>query len=756
MVNKEIKLTIEEYLKNNQSFVTIFFIFLLINCLILWGFYGLYQGSGDSARYFFSTLAQSQAAIVAIVITLTLVAVQLSSQTYTPRVMELFSKSKMFWALLSFYGISIIYDVAVLAVIPPIQSDRPLSEPILIFGIEVTFNTFILVGLILTICTFSLLFPFIINVIKQLKPEMIVEGIVKATNVNEIITAAENPSVDDPLLPMKEIGKKALSSGDDLTALRVITELSQVAEEVIRDRDFVKRKTRKETLNDLSFSSEMKDEEELQEGDFEERYNRYLEKKQKREIEERQKDDSDNNVISYFTSYLSDLTERSFQCKSIVILNNIALCLNTIGLSLSKKKATVVINILGELKEMEKLVLEKGLEKDTWAPIGYFKIISVEAANNWEWGAVEYSIGVLGLFVSKYAKHEIQYYDEDKIYGVIGVIQRPYLIVESINEIGKAIVKAIPNIDNRHRIEINEDCFEGLIEINYSVKHLNEMAEIAIEREWWGWDRTMTGVVGAITGICGSLIHKGGENLHHPINPTTLMAKSLEKIATSSTNSEVYYETKSIITILETYANYLANKSSRNVSCVIDSLIAIYKFVYLNHCKGVPCDMMLDAPDSLGEIGRLTMAKDNKWLTDAELKKLKDDGFADPESSRPPTQKIVDAIEEIGINSSKNSWREIAEFSARNIIFFGTAYSKCGNKEICQKLAVKLKKLNNAYKNKFGSLVTEILKENEIGKTFGLYENSTNDIGVIELHERKMDGDDFKAFLLFKEQYEKR
>lgn len=590
---KEIKLTCEEYLKNNLWFAIIFSIFLFVNCLILLGFYGLYQGSADSARYFFSTLAQSQAAIVAIVITLTLVAVQLSSQTYTPRVMDLFLKSKMFWALLSFYGISIIYDVAVLAIIPPILSDKSLSEPIIVFGAGVTFNAFILIGLILTIGTFSFLFPFILNVIIHLKPEIIVEGIVKATNINEIKAVAEGKTVDDPLLPIKEIGKKALNSGDDATVLKVITELSTVAEKVIAGRDFVKRKTHKENLSDFSILSEVKDKEEGQKRDFEEELKRYSEETQKKDIEERQKRDSDKHVQSYFTSYLSDLTERSLQYKSIVVFNNIALCLNNIGISLTKKKATVVINVLGQLKEMEKSVLEKRLEKDTWAPIGYIRMVSVEAANNWQWEAVEYSIGVLGLFVSKYAEHEVQYYDEDIIYGVIGFFQRPFLIVESIDEIGKAVVGAIPNIDGRDSIDSDEDYFDGLIEINRAVEHLNKMAEISIKREWWGWESTMRETVRAITGICGSLIYKGGENLRDPINPTTLVAKSLEKIATSSTHSEVYYETKQILTILETYAEYLANKSSRNVSDVVDSLITIYKFVYLNHCKGAPCDMML-------------------------------------------------------------------------------------------------------------------------------------------------------------------
>lgn len=711
---------------------------MLVNCLILLGFYGLYQGSADSARYFFSTLAQSQASIVAIVITLTLVAVQLSSQTYTPRVMDLFLKSKMFWSLLSFYGISIIYDVAVLAMIPPIPSDKSLSEPILVFGSAVTFNTFILIGLILTIGTFSILFPFILNVIIQLKPEKILEGIIKATNINEIKAAAEGKIIDDPLLPIKEIGKKALSSGDDATVLKVITELSTVAGKLIEGRDFAKRKTYREILKTSLILSEVKVK------------------------EDRQARDSDNDVISYFTSYLSDLTERSLECKSILVFNNIAISLGNIGISLTKKKAKVVINVLGKLKEMEKLVLEKRLENDTCVPIEYFRMVSVEAANNQHWEAVEYSIGVLGLFVSKYeySEQNVQIYDEDIIYGVIGVFQHPYLIVESIDEIGIAIVKAMPNIDGRDSVDF-EEYFDGLIEIDRAVKHLNKMAEIAIKREWWGWESTMKETVRAITIICGSLIDKGGENLHHPINPTTLMAKSLEKITTSSTHSEVYYETKNILTILEMQAEYLANKTSKNVSIVVDSLIEIYKFIYLNHCKGNPCDMMLGAPASLGMIGKLTMINDIKFLGDEEFKKIKEKGFISPENFKPTTQKIVDAIIEMGIGASNNnypnsSWIYVAEDAVRYIIFFSTYYIRNENKEICKYLVLKLKNMNGVYKDKFGDLITEIVLENEKGKTFGTSKYFIDEKGFSKSKELKMDDDDFKAFLIFKELFEKR
>jgi len=86
-------------------FFSIFWAVIIATLLFIYfAPYNLFGGSADSACYLLSALAQSQAAIVAIVVTLTLVAVQLTSQTYSPRVMDLFLKNFAFWILLLVYG----------------------------------------------------------------------------------------------------------------------------------------------------------------------------------------------------------------------------------------------------------------------------------------------------------------------------------------------------------------------------------------------------------------------------------------------------------------------------------------------------------------------------------------------------------------------------------------------------------------------------------------------------------------------------
>ncbi len=63
----------------------------------------------DSARFLLSSLIQSEATIIALVITLTLVAVQLTASSYTPRVANIFASSPHMYLLLGIYLISIAY-----------------------------------------------------------------------------------------------------------------------------------------------------------------------------------------------------------------------------------------------------------------------------------------------------------------------------------------------------------------------------------------------------------------------------------------------------------------------------------------------------------------------------------------------------------------------------------------------------------------------------------------------------------------------
>ncbi len=202
--------------------------------------YTLFGGSADSARYLLSALAQSQAAIVTIVITLTLVAVQLASQTYSPRIMDLFLKSFAFWILLLFYSLSIMYDFILLDMI----TERNINS----FGCLVDFGVILMAG------TFSALFLYVKGAIEQLKPDTFIkrlggdvrkelktflEAIHKRYigNKNNYSPRLLNEK-EDKILPLIDITKKAIRIDDLTTARHGIKELRDIWSDIVRSDEF--------------------------------------------------------------------------------------------------------------------------------------------------------------------------------------------------------------------------------------------------------------------------------------------------------------------------------------------------------------------------------------------------------------------------------------------------------------------------------------------------------------------------------------
>jgi len=91
---------------------------LLAGCLLLLLLYTAVAADvyGDNARYLLSAIVQSEAAIIAVVVSLSLVAVQLASG-HSPRMMALFRQSRSLWLLLLLYIASMLITLAVLGTV---------------------------------------------------------------------------------------------------------------------------------------------------------------------------------------------------------------------------------------------------------------------------------------------------------------------------------------------------------------------------------------------------------------------------------------------------------------------------------------------------------------------------------------------------------------------------------------------------------------------------------------------------------------
>ena len=199
MINKGIRIKTfisQSYLIYLLLFIAILFIFIFI-IIYQFGANIFLNISLDSSRYLLSAMAQALAAILAIVVGFSFVAFQLSAKFGSPRVFDLFLKSRTFWGLLIIYGFSILYDLVLL---------RMLTEEtveFLVNGINIS--------VVLCVICFISLFPYAYVTIDQLKPERIIRGFIKIKN-------DDGESLKrDTILPIVAILNKAIRDNDPHT-----------------------------------------------------------------------------------------------------------------------------------------------------------------------------------------------------------------------------------------------------------------------------------------------------------------------------------------------------------------------------------------------------------------------------------------------------------------------------------------------------------------------------------------------------------
>jgi hypothetical protein len=169
------------------------FLLVVFVVAVIFANFNLFHTDADSARYMLSALVQSQAAIVAIVITLTLIAVQLTASAYSPRVIRIFMKNPDMWILLLFYGVSIFYGLLVLKMIRA----GDLRQ---ITFLNTTLEYHIVSAYVAGAFTFFMLFPYMWNIISLLKSENIIKRLAVEITKDKILN-----SVEDPVQPIVDI-----------------------------------------------------------------------------------------------------------------------------------------------------------------------------------------------------------------------------------------------------------------------------------------------------------------------------------------------------------------------------------------------------------------------------------------------------------------------------------------------------------------------------------------------------------------------
>ncbi|MBP2030530.1 hypothetical protein J2755_001464 [Methanohalophilus levihalophilus] len=140
----------------------------IISILIL-DVFGFHVTDDNTARYMLSALIQSEAAIIAIVISLTLIAIQQVSSSYSPKIIDIFKQNPDFWIILCLYVGTIIYQTWVLKQIQDDGAGIKLQH-IYASSMETHYNF----SFSLSIIALLSLIPYMWNTIEMMKPSTII------------------------------------------------------------------------------------------------------------------------------------------------------------------------------------------------------------------------------------------------------------------------------------------------------------------------------------------------------------------------------------------------------------------------------------------------------------------------------------------------------------------------------------------------------------------------------------------------------
>ncbi|MGB9937226.1 MAG: DUF2254 family protein [Methanobacterium sp.] len=184
-------------LSNNFRIYFVSFIAFIAFTIFLMYFYPSYFFFTKNASSMIETIIQSEAAIIAIVVTLSLVAVQLTASSYSSRVINIFKNSLSLWILIISYLSSIIYGLFVLKFL-----DFTLNNEIQLWT-----------SLLLSIFTFFALIPFLLDMLDLMKPSKIVEHLENEINDYNVLYAIENDE-DDGIQPIIDIIHSSLMKHD--------------------------------------------------------------------------------------------------------------------------------------------------------------------------------------------------------------------------------------------------------------------------------------------------------------------------------------------------------------------------------------------------------------------------------------------------------------------------------------------------------------------------------------------------------------
>jgi hypothetical protein len=357
----------------------IIYVGVIVIMHVVFSYSGFLHTDVDSARYMLSALIQSEAAIVALVVTLSLVAVQLAAQSYSARVIEVFRKTPDLWILMGIYGIAIFYGLGVLKMIEnPLMGRRSNLEA------QVSFAYY------LGVFAFVALVPYIWNTLEMLKPstviDMLAEEITKENILFAIDEHQEKTNEKDPIQPIIDIVNGSIMKYDYETVRYGLEEIGNRCNHIFRNENFKGEEEKK--VSEHIFS--------------------HLTRVGKLAVSKKD-EDSTRQVITNL--HKNGITAAEHELKEAVWETITSLRL--IGISAAEKrlevstvKAAFSLGKIGEAS-VEKNIRIHSLEAGGWEA-SFLKEIGVKAAKCKIEHAVKMAIASLGVLGIEAAKHTLK------------------------------------------------------------------------------------------------------------------------------------------------------------------------------------------------------------------------------------------------------------------------------------------------------------------------------------------------------------
>ncbi len=396
----------------------------------------------DSARYMLSALVQSEAAIVALVVTLSLVAVQLAAQSYSARVIEVFRKAPDLWILMGIYGISIFYGLGVLKMIERVNPQLCAKEYICLSNLE----GHILGAYYLGVFAFVALVPYMWKMFDMLKPSTVIDMLSKRITKQNILTAIrkgeEKSGDNDPIQPIIDIVRCSLMKYDYETVRYGLEAIGNRCNHIFSNENF-----------------KVEEEKKISEHIF-----THLTRVGKLAVS-KEDDDSTRQVIS--TLYKNGITAAKNELKETV--HKASSSIRFIGTSAAEKGLEASTEkAASSLEEIGKALVEKNLEINTkeagWWEAKFLEEIGVKAAEYNMENAVNVVLGYLGELGMEAAKKNLNNTIQN-IASSIDVVRKEAAKqkIEGTNKLAAEALGYIDlkNVDEKIASDINKKRYEA-------------------------------------------------------------------------------------------------------------------------------------------------------------------------------------------------------------------------------------------------------------------------------------------------------